>query len=239
MAASSKTSCTFANILILSCLNLPLETTHMLHFTLIARQTDALALSADTESGGQGQDMERHKVTAKNILRKLATDANRGVGGGNPPPPPLLTVESQSYAYHILSEAGVLFLTMCDTASPSALAFAYLEDVAREFLQQYGSQIAAATRPYSFIKFDLYLQKTKKVFSSATSARSAAVLQRGGRPQPVKKSFREIMGHLDASPGGSGGRGNGEGSKVDNTMIYGAVGVGAVLVVLVILFFVW
>jgi vesicle transport protein SEC22 len=207
----------------------------MLHFTLIARQSDALALSADTENSG-GADLERNKVTAKNILRKLAANDRQG-GGSGASQPPLLTVESQSYAYHILSDGGVLFLTMCDTSAPSALAFAYLEDVAREFLQQYGTQIATATRPYSFIKFDLYLQKTKKVFSSATSGRSAAALQRSGRPLPIKKSFREIMGHLDAqAPGGQGGStsiaGNAKGG--DNTLIFVGFGAAALFIVIVV-----
>lgn len=209
----------------------------MLHFTLIARQSDALALSADTENTG-GPDLERNKVTAKNILRKLASsDRQGGSGGGSHPP--LLTVESQSYAYHILSDGGALFLTMCDTSSPPALAFAYLEDVAREFLQQYGAQIATATRPYSFIKFDLYLQKTKKVFSSATSGRSAAALQRSGRPLPVKKSFREIMGHLDAqSPNGGSNSRAGGAKSMDSTLIMAGVGGAALFMILVIFFLV-
>lgn len=215
----------------------------MLHFTLIARQSDALALSADTENSG-GADLERNKVTAKNILRKLASDATRAASGAAATAvPPLLTVESQSYAYHVLVEGGVLFLTMCDNTSPSALAFAYLEDVAREFLQQYGGQIASATRPYSFIKFDLYLQKTKKVFSSTNSARSTASMQRAGRPAPVKRSFREVMGHGDGAPssgsGGAPGSPKGSGSAVslkENWVMFGAAGLAAVVLILVLLY---
>lgn len=210
----------------------------MLHFTLIARQTDALALSADTETSG-GSDLERNKVTAKNILRKLALDASRAASGAAAAAiPPLLSVESQSFAYHVLSEGGVLFLTMCDTSAPASLAFAYLEDVAREFLQQYGGQIAGATRPYSFIKFDLYLQKTKKVFSN--SARGTASMQRAGRPTPVKKSFREIMGQGEGPTTGNGSAGAGTSSGVsikDNGIMMAAVG-GAVLLLVVILLYI-
>lgn len=210
----------------------------MLHFTLIARQQDMLALSADTENSG-GPELERNKVTAKNILRKLSSDANKATFATTP----LLTVESQNYAYHVLAENGVLFLTMCDTVSPSAIAFAYLEDVAREFLQQYGPQVASATRPYTFIKFDLYLQKTKKVFSSATSGRSAAALRLTGRPMPVKKTFREVMGHVDGALGAKGASGSSAAGgavkgKSDPILLYAAVGVSALVLVILILYFV-
>ena len=194
----------------------------MLHFTLIVRQSDSLALAADTDNGGP--DRERQKVTAKNLLRKLSQ--------GNTPP--LMTVEASQHAYHVLSEGGVLFLTMCDASSPSAVAFAYLEDVAREFLQQYGQSLASATRPYVFIKFDLYLQKTKKVFASST-ARGATAASKAGRPQPVKRSFREVMGYGDAGKGAVKGGGN----QGDTTIIFIAVGVAVavILVVFLILYF--
>jgi hypothetical protein len=175
----------------------------MLHFTIIARQSDALALAADTDTtGGAAADLERLKLTAKNVLRKLAAE----FAGSSHLQPPLLTVESGSYSYHVLTEGGAMFLTLSDSSSPAALAFAYLEDVAREFTQQYGGQIAQATRPYTFIKFDTYLQKTKKVFSSASSARSASALQRANRPQVVRRTFREVMESESVSPTG-GGRG--------------------------------
>ena len=192
----------------------------MLHFTLIARQTDALALCADTESGnGASADMERNKVVAKNLLRKISTPSPTGYFG-QAGVAPLLTVEASAHAFHLLCDGGVLFLTMTDSSSPSAIAFAYLEDVAREFLQQDASQVATCTRPYSFIKFDMYLQKTKKVFSSATSARSAAALQRSGRPLAVKRQFREVMGFAD-------GAASKEAQKSDNTVV--AVGVAVVV----------
>ena len=52
-----------------------------------------------------------------------------------------------------LIEYGVCFLALCDQAYPSKLAFAYLEELCREFLAQYREQIGTAPRPYAFIKF--------------------------------------------------------------------------------------
>ena len=195
---------------------------------MISRQSDALALSADTDNSG-GADLERNKVVAKNILRKLS-----GPAAANSPA--LLTVDQGAVAFHILHDGGVLFLTMCDATSPAALAFSFLEDVSREFLQQYGQQVGAATRPYLFIKFDLYLQKTKKVFSTATSARSAAALQRQGRPQPVKRSFREIMGHVE---GGEGRPSSPKAATKDNTTTIVVVAASLVAAAAMIFIFVY
>ena len=190
----------------------------MLAFTVIARQSDALALSADTESGPNPQ--EHNKLTAKNLLRKLAATGS---------PPALLTVDSSSNAFHVLTEGGVMFLTMTDISAPSAIAYAYLEDVAREFLQQYGGSIEGASRPYAFIKFDLYLQKTKKVFSSPSSAQGV-LSQRANRPQPVRRSFRDVMGYGDANlvkP---------KGSQANDITLLIFIGVGvAILIIIVVL----
>ncbi|KAH9589183.1 Longin domain [Trypanosoma melophagium] len=167
----------------------------MLHFTLIVRQRDALALAADTDTCSA--ELEQCKVVAKTLLRKLAIEYS------NPSTnlPPLLTIVWKNYVYHVLSESGVSFLTMCDTATPAGVAFAFLEDVAREFLQQYGPQVESATRPYCFIKFDLYLQRIKKVFSTSNSSRSMNMLGVGRQP-PVRRTFEEIMTGAESKMGG-------------------------------------
>ncbi|EAN84290.1 putative SNARE domain-containing protein [Trypanosoma cruzi] len=168
----------------------------MLFFTLIVRQRDALALAADTDTSSA--ELEQCKVAAKTLLRKLAAEHS------NPSlcVPPLLTIVWKNYVFHILSESAVSFLTMCDTAMPAGIAVAFLEDVAREFLQQYGSQVEAVTRPYCFIKFDLYLQRTKKVFATANSSRSMNV-SRVGRTAPVRRTFEDVMAGIDSKTGSS------------------------------------
>lgn len=41
-------------------------------------------------------------------------------------------------------------------------AFSYLEDLSQEFHKNYGRKVNTVTRPYAFIEFDVYIQKTKK-----------------------------------------------------------------------------
>lgn len=235
----------------------------MLHFTQIARQSDALALAADTESGGNADpNVEKNKVAAKNLLRRLSSSNSNPQmnmsygqnsvippGGGVGAPPVCLSVEAGSYTYHVLIEGGVMFITLCDATSPAGNAYAYLADVSREFLQQYSNAIDSYTRPYACIKFDSYLQKTKKVFSSSHARGAAMSMPAGGRyPAPVKRLYREVMGIADpaggAGPGGRGGApssGNGivggKGGKNDNTLIVVGSIVAAIAVILIILFF--
>ena len=65
---------------------------------------------------------------------------------------------------------------MVDKAYPKKLAFQYLDELAKEFTSLYGAQIEAATRPYAFIKFDTFIQKTKKLYLDTRTQRNIARL---------------------------------------------------------------
>ncbi|KAM0924733.1 hypothetical protein ACQ4PT_004671 [Festuca glaucescens] len=65
---------------------------------------------------------------------------------------------------------------MCDRSYPKKLAFQYLEDLKNEFERVNGSQIETAARPYAFIKFDTYIQKTKKLYLDTRTQRNIAKL---------------------------------------------------------------
>ena len=47
-----------------------------------------------------------------------------------------------------------------------------MDDLASEFHSQYGHKINTATRPYSFIEFDTYIQKAKKKFTDTRGLRN-------------------------------------------------------------------
>lgn len=56
------------------------------------------------------------------------------------------------------------------------MAYSYLEDIAQEFHSQYGRKVNSVTRPYTFIEFDVYLQKAKKAFSDGRNRRNMNAL---------------------------------------------------------------
>lgn len=68
--------------------------------------------------------------------------------------------------------SGVCILTLTERAYPKRLAFDYLDELRKEFFQVYGNQVRSATRPYEFIRFDTFIQKTKKVYNDSKTQRN-------------------------------------------------------------------
>jgi len=69
---------------------------------------------------------------------------------------------------------SVIFLVICDHSYPRKLAFTYLSDIAAEFVNtypaaQYHSPIC---RPFAFIEFDTFIQKTKKTYQDARASQN-------------------------------------------------------------------
>uniref|UniRef100_A0A7N2LLC9 Longin domain-containing protein n=1 Tax=Quercus lobata TaxID=97700 RepID=A0A7N2LLC9_QUELO len=77
---------------------------------------------------------------------------------------------------HYIIEGCVYYLTMCDHAYPKKLAFQYLENLKNEFERVNGAQIETAARPYTFIKFDTFIQKTKKLYQDTCTQWNIAKL---------------------------------------------------------------
>ncbi len=70
--------------------------------------------------------------------------------------------------FSCLIDHDVCYITLCEKTFPRKNAYAYLEDLAQEFIAQYGQKIQLAARPYSFIEFGLFNEKSfvwKFVFS--------------------------------------------------------------------------
>lgn len=64
-----------------------------------------------------------------------------------------MAIESGPCTFYYLIGGNACFLTLTEKGYPKKLAFQYLEELAREFSQLYGSQVDGVTRPYAFIKF--------------------------------------------------------------------------------------
>lgn len=59
---------------------------------------------------------------------------------------------------------------------PKKLAFQYLEELSGEFGRLYGTQVDGVSRPYAFIKFDTFIQKTKKLYLDTRTQRNLSKL---------------------------------------------------------------
>uniref|UniRef100_A0A8C7I4E2 SEC22 homolog B, vesicle trafficking protein a n=2 Tax=Oncorhynchus TaxID=8016 RepID=A0A8C7I4E2_ONCKI len=115
----------------------------MVLLTMIARVADGLPLAASMQEDEQsGRDLQHYQSQAKQLCRKL-----------NAQSPNRCTLE-----------AGLHY--------NSRLVFGYLEDLQTEFHEQHGKKVSTVSRPYSFIEFDTYIQKTKKTYIDSRARRN-------------------------------------------------------------------
>lgn len=130
--------------------------------TMIARVVDGLPLAASIQEDEQsGRNILDYQNQAKMLFRKLG-----------PQSPPRCTIETGPYLFHYLIENDVCYLVLCEKNYSKRLAYSYLEDIGQEFHSQYGKRVNIVTRPYTFIEFDTYIQKAKKVFTDSRSRRN-------------------------------------------------------------------
>ncbi|KAK6945460.1 Longin domain [Dillenia turbinata] len=129
----------------------------MVKLTMIARVTDGLPLVEGLDDHRDLQDAEFYKQQVKALFKNLSKGQNE---------PSRMSIET----------GRVCYLTMCDRAYPKKLAFQYLEDLKNEFERVNGIQIETAARPYAFIKFDTFIQKTKKLYQDTHTQRNIAKL---------------------------------------------------------------
>ncbi|KAI4809170.1 vesicle-trafficking protein SEC22b-A [Pseudochaenichthys georgianus] len=134
----------------------------MTTLTMIARVADGLPLAASIQEDEQsGRDLQHYQSQAKQLCRKL-----------NAQSPDRCTLEAGDMNFHYLIAEGVCYLFLCDASFPKRMAFAYLEELHTEFYDQYGKRVTTVTRPYSFIEFDTYIQKTKRSYVDGRARRN-------------------------------------------------------------------
>ncbi|XP_008431534.1 vesicle-trafficking protein SEC22b-A isoform X1 [Poecilia reticulata] len=134
----------------------------MIFLTVIARLADGLPLAASIQEDEQlGRDLQHYQSQAKQLLRKLDAQS---------PDRCMLEAGNVNFCYFI--SQGVCCLCLCDASFPKKMAFGYLEDLHNEFCEQYGKRVPTVTRPYSFIEFDTYIQKTKKSYVDSRARRN-------------------------------------------------------------------
>ncbi|XP_077392147.1 vesicle-trafficking protein SEC22a isoform X2 [Festucalex cinctus] len=110
-------------------------------FASVVRVADGLPLSASTDYE-QDRDLHETRKHMKALSKKL------------PHFPDRCTFRSGPYNVNY----------------PSVLAFCFLDELQKEFIVTYDSKrVGAAIRPYSFIQFDMVIQKTKHRYNSPRS----------------------------------------------------------------------
>lgn len=157
----------------------------MVKLTMIARVTDGLPLAEGLDDGQR--DLEFYKQQAKSLFKKLSQGQSE---------PSRMSIESGPYVFHYIIESRVCYLTMCDRSYPKKLAFQYLEDLKNEFEKANHSQIETVARPYAFIKFDTFIQKTRKLYLDTHTQRNLAKLNDDlyEVQQIMTRNVKEVLG---------------------------------------------
>ncbi|XP_017783449.1 PREDICTED: vesicle-trafficking protein SEC22b-B [Nicrophorus vespilloides] len=134
----------------------------MVLMTMIARIADGLPLAATMQEDEQsGRNILDYQNQAKMLFRKLG-----------PQSPARCTIETGPFLFHYLIEHDICYLCLCEKNYSKRLAYSYLDDIAQEFHRQYGKKVNTVTRPYTFIEFDNYIQKARKIFMDSRSRRN-------------------------------------------------------------------
>lgn len=64
-------------------------------------------------------------------------------------------------------------MCICDKSYPRKLAFSYLEELDKEFYTSYAQEIdRQGLRPYAFVEFDSFMQKTKRVYQDSRATQN-------------------------------------------------------------------
>jgi vesicle transport protein SEC22 len=115
-------------------------------FTLIGRITDKLMLVESIDSDDEKtQDYDLYREQAKKLIRSLTPNSE---------PSGILTTAGNNYFLYII-EKYICFVTLCENSFPKKLAYAFLEELKREFDIQFGTEVEKSKRPYAFQQFGL------------------------------------------------------------------------------------
>ncbi|KAI8909074.1 Longin-like domain-containing protein [Gorgonomyces haynaldii] len=155
----------------------------MVKSTLIARVADGLPLAASMDDE-ESQDLSEYKNQARMLVKKLSTAEQR------------CSLDSNQYIFHYLIEFGVVYLALCEKGYPKKLAFAYLEELQHEFNQVHGNEVTTVARPYAFVRFDSFIQKTKKQYKDVRAQRNMQKLNEdlGDVTRIMNKNIQDVLG---------------------------------------------
>lgn len=70
---------------------------------------------------------------------------------------------------------SIIYLVITDKSYPRKLAFSYLSELSTEFSRSYppSTSLKAGLRPYAFVKFDTFIQRTKRLYLDPRGAEAS------------------------------------------------------------------
>ena len=124
----------------------------------LSRDGPALDLCSD---GLNAPELQGQARDAAKIFRQLASSSEQ-----------YGTIESSPYNFHYCLDDNVCFMTIAEQSFSKNVAFAYLDELKKEFMSLYGGDVGKETRPFAYMKFERFMQRTKTAFTDPETKRN-------------------------------------------------------------------
>lgn len=157
--------------------------------TQVARLSDGLPLVAIRTPAPGIPVTNRDQKEAKDLLRKITAGANK------------MSIESGDKTFYYMTRESLCFLAMTESKYPKRTAFLYLDEVCdlilqeliREFGNNWRSEVDQTDRPYRFINYDPLIQRKQKEFQDERQQRSKLNDDLSEIQSIMKKNITDIL----------------------------------------------
>ncbi|KAK2829853.1 hypothetical protein FQN49_007195 [Arthroderma sp. PD_2] len=124
---------------------------------------DGLMLAASVDNEQAESELSDVKSQTKQILARLNRSSEQQA-----------SISSGQYSLHYIIQDDICFLCIADQSYPRKLAFTYLSDIASEFFTTYTptQYLSTNLRPYAFVEFDSFIQRTKKTYQDSRASQN-------------------------------------------------------------------
>ncbi|XP_017901228.1 PREDICTED: vesicle-trafficking protein SEC22a isoform X3 [Capra hircus] len=155
----------------------------------VVRVRDGLPLSASTDCE-RGTGMQECRKYFKMLSRKLAQLPDR------------CALKTGRYNINFISSMGVSYMMLCTENYPNVLAFSFLDELQKEFITTYNMmKTNTAVRPYCFIEFDNFIQRTKQRYNNPRSLSTKINLSDMQMEIKLRPPYQISMGELGSANG--------------------------------------
>lgn len=134
----------------------------MIVYACLSRLTDGTPLSATTD---YASDADQHVREGKRCVKLLSQ--HFGKFGRR------VCLQAEEVTLHCVVDECTAYMVVCEPTYPHILAFSFLDELKKEFNVLYTpSVVKSVRRPYAFIEFDSFLQKTRQKYNSSRALAS-------------------------------------------------------------------
>ncbi|KAG5215850.1 hypothetical protein JEQ12_001426, partial [Ovis aries] len=116
--------------------------------------------------------------------------------------PTIADILSCKLIISFISSMGVSYMMLCTENYPNVLAFSFLDELQKEFITTYNMmKTNTAVRPYCFIEFDNFIQRTKQRYNNPRSLSTKINLSDMQMEIKLRPPYQISMGELGSANG--------------------------------------